>query len=57
MCLDCSNKQSFPELLGVYYCPYVKDILPNGIVYETTDATECVKKGFFREIYRAKDED
>lgn len=57
-CSDCSNKQSSPELpSGVYYCPYVKEILPKGIVYYDTDATECVEKGFFREIHRAKDED
>lgn len=57
MCVDCYNKQSSTELpKGVYYCPYVKNILPKGIVHYTTDATECVEKGFFREIHRAKED-
>lgn len=56
MCIDCANKQSFPQLpKGVYYCPYVQDILPNGIVYYDTDAIECTQKGFFKEIIHAKD--
>lgn len=51
MCLDCVNKQSDSKLPnGQYYCPYVQNVLPNGIVHYDTDATECVRKGFFREI-------
>lgn len=51
MCMDCANKQSDPQLPnGMYYCPYVQGILPKGIVHADTDATECVRKGVFREI-------
>ena len=49
-CSDCVNKKSSMALKkGTYYCPYVKDILPNGIVYYDTDATECIRIGNFRE--------
>ena len=34
----------------MYYCPYVQGILPNGIVYYDTDATDCVRNGIFRGI-------
>lgn len=51
MCIDCANKQVDLKLpRGAYYCPYVQDILPNGIVYYDTDSTECIQKGIFREI-------
>lgn len=51
MCLDCANKQSNPQLpKGNFYCPYVQDILPKGIVHYDTDATECVRNGVFREV-------
>lgn len=56
MCIDCANKQSTPELSrGIYYCPYVQGILPNGIVHSDTDSTECIQKGIFREIIPDKD--
>lgn len=51
MCIDCANKQSNSKLpVGMYYCPFVQDILPNGFVYYDTDATECVRNGVFREV-------
>lgn len=51
MCMDCANKQPDPQLPNdMYYCPYVQGILPKGIVHADTDATECVRKGVFREI-------
>lgn len=51
MCIDCANKQSNTKLpKGTYYCSFAKEFLPNGIVHYDTDATECVDKGFFREI-------
>ena len=50
-CVDCVNKQPSNNLKkGAYYCQYVKDILPNGIVYYDTDATECIKNGNFNEL-------
>lgn len=51
MCIDFANKQFDPKLpKGMFYCPYVASILPNGIVYDSTDAIECIRKGVFREI-------
>lgn len=56
MCIDCANKQSDPQLPdGKYYCSYVQDILPKGIVRYDTDATECVRKSVFREIIDTKE--
>lgn len=57
MCIDCANKQSRVNLAkGTYYCPFIKEILPNGIVYYDTDATECVDKGLFRGIDSSNNE-
>lgn len=51
MCIDCANKQSSPQLSkGMYYCPFVQGILPNGIVHYDTDAAECIRKGIFRDV-------
>ena len=48
MCIDCANKQSRVNMAkGTYYCPFVKDVLPDGIVHYDTDATECIDKGLF----------
>lgn len=56
MCIDCANKQSDSKLpRGVYYCGIVQNILPKGIVYYDTDATECIHKGVFREIIHTGD--
>lgn len=50
-CIDCANKQSIDQKSeGKYYCPCVQNILPDGIVYYDTDATECVRNGNFRKI-------
>lgn len=51
MCIDCTNKQSDSKLpKGMFYCPYVEDILPNGIVHYDTNSTECIREGIFKEI-------
>lgn len=51
MCCECANKISRPDLhSGFYYCPFVKNDLPNGIVHYTTDAIACVRKGFYNPI-------
>lgn len=51
ICVECCNKQTKVNLdKGQYYCPIVDGILPNGIVHFDTDATECVRKGWFRSI-------
>ena len=50
MRIDCANKQSDSILpKGMYYCPYVQGILPNGIVHYDTDSTECIWKGVYKE--------
>ena len=50
MCINCANKQSDSKLpKGMYYCPYVQGILPNGIVHYDTDSTECIRKGVYKE--------
>lgn len=44
-------KQSRVNLAkGTYYCPFVKEILPNGMVLYDTDSTECVDRVFFEKI-------
>ncbi len=48
-CADCTRKVKVSGLSkGEYYCSQVKDFIPNGIVYDDTDATECIAKGFFK---------
>ena len=48
-CIDCLNRQSSPHLgPGRYYCPFIKHIFPDGIVTFDTDATGCIRDGFFR---------
>ena len=43
------NKQSLANLRkGTYYCPLVEHIVPNGIVYYDTDATECIRNDIYR---------
>ena len=49
-CAACSNK----SLIGIdtdgtnkYYCSIVGKIVRNGIVYDTTDASACIKNGLF----------
>ena len=57
MCIDCANKQSNPLLPeGMYYCRYVQNILPYGIIHYSTDAIECVRNGVFREKESQEDE-
>ena len=47
MCIDCANKQSDPKLAnGMYYCPYVQGVLPNGI-YITTQILQNVSEKAF----------
>lgn len=51
MCGGCSRKVKKENIVyGEYYCKLIDGIIPNGIVASTTDATECVKKGWYKEI-------
>lgn len=48
-CIDCVNKEKYSNRgKGIYYCPVVRDVLPDGIVYYDTDATECIRNGKFK---------
>lgn len=49
-CAACSNK----SLIGIdsdgtkkYYCSIVDGFVKNGIVYDTTDASTCVKNALY----------
>lgn len=56
MCVDCANKQ-FVDLdtdgRAMYYCAIVDGIVSNGIVYDSTDATDCIKCGLFKFAYNS----
>lgn len=48
LCGGCSHREKHEGLKdGEFYCAIVEDILPNGIVYNNTDATNCVRKGWY----------
>ena len=50
MCADCTNKRSI-DVDGKgrerYYCALVDGKIPKGIVYDSTDASECIRLGLF----------
>lgn len=51
ICAECCNKQAKVGLVkGQYYCHLVDGILPNGVVQDDTDATECVRQSWFRSV-------
>lgn len=52
MCVDCINKR----YVGIdaderkrYHCPLVDGIVRKGIVYDSTDASACIKWGIFKD--------
>ena len=48
LCGGCSRKERREGLKdGEFYCAIVDGILPNGIVYSGTDATDCANKGWY----------
>ena len=48
LCGGCSRKERREGLKdGEFYCAIVDGILPNGIVYSGTDATDCAQKGWY----------
>lgn len=51
MCIDCVNKQFIDfdsDGRARYYCALVDGIVLKGIVYDSTDATDCIKYGVFK---------
>lgn len=51
MCADCTNKQFInfdTDGRAIYYCALVDRIVLKGIVYDSTDATDCIKYGVFK---------
>ena len=51
-CRDCLNKVvdvSLPK--GAYRCPLIVDVINTDIVWDTTDATDCVRDGRYRSKY------
>lgn len=48
LCGGCSRRERREDLKdGEFYCAIVDGILPNGIVYSDTDATDCALKGLY----------
>ena len=48
LCGGCSRREKSEKLReGEYNCAIAKSFLPNGIVTNDTDATECVRKGWY----------
>ena len=51
VCAECINK-TFYDIDGQgrrrYYCPKVDGIIRNGLVFDSTDASACVKWKIFR---------
>lgn len=52
VCGDCANKIKDAGLpKGTYRCPLIVDVINTDIVWDTTDATDCVKDGRYRSKY------
>ncbi len=48
LCGGCSRREKREGLKdGEFYCAIVGAILPNGIVSNDTDATNCVRNGWY----------
>ena len=49
VCGDCANKIKDAGLpKGAYRCPLIVDIINTDIVWDTTDATDCIREGRYR---------
>lgn len=51
MCAGCANKYFIDfdtDGRAIYYCALVNGIVPKGIVYDSMDATDCIKYGLFK---------
>lgn len=52
VCGDCVNKIKDAGLpKGAYRCPLIVDVINTDIVWDTTDATDCVRDGRYRSKY------
>lgn len=54
MCADCTNKQFMDfdsDGSARYYCSFVDGIVRKGIVYDSTDASACIKGDLFKTAY------
>lgn len=52
VCGDCANKIKDAGLPnGAYRCPLIVDVINTDIVWDTTDATDCVRDGRYRSKY------
>ncbi len=52
MCADCVNKRFIgtePDGRKIYYCSLVDGIIRKGLVYDSTDASVCIKWGIFKD--------
>ena len=50
MCAGCSRKVKRKGLKkGEYYCDVAECVVPNGVVTDDMDATNCVKNGLYRQ--------
>ena len=47
-CIDCSNKTLIEK--NKHYCSIAAKEIEHGIIYDSTDATQCVLKGLFNPI-------
>lgn len=56
MCADCTNKQFIDfdtDGRARYYCNLVDGIVRKGIVYDSTDASTCIKWDLFNPVDNA----
>lgn len=46
VCGDCANKIKDAGLpKGAYRCPLIVDVINTDVVWDTTDATDCIREG------------
>ena len=48
VCGDCANKikdSGLPK--GAYRCPLIVDVINTDIIWDTTDATDCIREGHY----------
>ena len=53
MCADCVNKQFVDfdaDGRAMYYCALADGIVRKGIVYDSTDASACIKWNLFKPL-------
>lgn len=51
MCGSCSRKVKRDDLAkGEYYCSHFDSVFPGGFVTERTDASACIKEGWYQKI-------